>query len=352
MNRVALQEPSRTKTTFLPAPGVLQRKCECGKGTSADGECQACGKQKNSLQRKTESGATLLSNSPLGIQSKLSIGASDDPLEKEADRIADQVLAAPTRAAASSAALRIQRFEHHVGDGVTTVPASVDRVLASPGIPLEVTLRHDMEQRFGHDFSQVRIHAGAVAEQSAQDVNAQAYTVGHNMVFASERFVPGMQTGRRLIAHELTHVVQQGGASAVLQRQPAASANPAATDAAQPSREESNDASTCPGWFDDPQSLSKRAAEHYVRNDLTPPSQAEVEKVDCEKPIANGNYACMVKFSDGLVIRVIVRKQDIVVGVPPFTTMTPPPDRPMCFYNYACPQDDLILTKRECRSSK
>ena len=68
-----------------------------------------------------------------------------------------------------------------------------------------------MEQRFGHDFSRVRVHSGAAAEQSARDVNANAYTVGHDIVFGAGRFAPGTYEGRRLIAHELTHVLQQGG---------------------------------------------------------------------------------------------------------------------------------------------
>jgi hypothetical protein len=66
-----------------------------------------------------------------------------------------------------------------------------------------------MEQRFDHDFSRVRVHSGPVAEQSARDVNAHAYTVGHNIVYGAGQFTPGTQEGRRLLAHELTHVVQQ-----------------------------------------------------------------------------------------------------------------------------------------------
>lgn len=66
-----------------------------------------------------------------------------------------------------------------------------------------------MEQRFGYDFSEVRVHTGAAAERSARDVNAHAYTVGHSMVFGAGRFSPGTREGRRLIAHEMTHVVQQ-----------------------------------------------------------------------------------------------------------------------------------------------
>ena len=101
-----------------------------------------------------------------------------------------------------------------------TAPASVDRVLAGSGRPLDSALQQDMGQRFGHDFSRVRVHSGGAAEQSAQDVNANAYTVGHDMVFGAGRFAPGTHEGRRLIAHELAHVVQQRGTAPMIQRQP------------------------------------------------------------------------------------------------------------------------------------
>ena len=73
------------------------------------------------------------------------------------------------------------------------------------------------EPRFGHDFSQVRVHSGGAAEQSAREVNANAYTVGQNIVFGAGRFAPDTHEGRRLLAHELTHVVQQkvGDVSAI-----------------------------------------------------------------------------------------------------------------------------------------
>ena len=90
-----------------------------------------------------------------------------------------------------------------------TAPASVDQALNSPGSPLEPALRQDMEQHFRSDFSRVRVHSGAVAEQSARDVNANAYTVGQDVVFDAGAFQPRTHEGRRLIAHELTHVVQQ-----------------------------------------------------------------------------------------------------------------------------------------------
>jgi GH24 family phage-related lysozyme (muramidase) len=153
------------------------------------------------------------------LQRKLAIGASNDPLEQEADRVADQVLATPAHPVVDRAPPRIQRFAGQPTGQADTAPASVHRTLASAGKPLELTLRHDMEQRFGYDFGRVRVHSGAAAEQSALDVNANAYTVGHDVVFGSGRFAPETHQGRRLIAHELTHVVQQSGSDEIRIRQ-------------------------------------------------------------------------------------------------------------------------------------
>jgi len=149
------------------------------------------------------------------MQAKLTIGANNDPLEKEADRVADQVLAAPVNPAVSGATPHIQRFTGQTAEGTDTAPASVDRVLASSGRPLEPALRQDMEQRFGYDFSQVRVHTGSAAEESARDVNANAYTVGNNIVLGRGKFSLETQDGKCLLAHELTHVVQQTGSSRV-----------------------------------------------------------------------------------------------------------------------------------------
>jgi hypothetical protein len=192
------------------------------------------------------------------LQAKLTVGASNDPLEQEADRVADQVLAAPAhpgangaydfsrvrvhsgatggqsapgtapaRPPASGALPPVQRYTGQASGQAGTGFASVDRVLSTPGRPLDSVLRHDMEQRFGYDFSHVRVHSGGAAEQSARDVDAQAYTVGHDIVFGTGRDAPRTDAGRRLLAHELTHVVQQSGtgrsadgAAAGIQRKP------------------------------------------------------------------------------------------------------------------------------------
>ena len=183
-----------------PAPtGLLQRKCACGNLTMMGGECTACSKKNG-----------------FGLQTKLKINKPGDIYEQEADRVADQVLATPAFAAVSGALPHIQRFSGQSNRQMDMGLASVDQALASPGRPLEPALRQDMEQRFGYDFSKVRLHSGPAAERSAKSVNAQAYTVGTDIVFGAERLMPGSQEGRRLLAHELTHVVQQSGGEAGL----------------------------------------------------------------------------------------------------------------------------------------
>jgi hypothetical protein len=87
----------------------------------------------------------------------------------------------------------------------------VQDVLRSPGQPFDATTRGYFEPRFGHDFSDVRVHTDAPAAASAREVKADAYTVGRDIVFDAGRFMPGTHEGRRLLAHELTHVVQQTG---------------------------------------------------------------------------------------------------------------------------------------------
>ena len=85
----------------------------------------------------------------------------------------------------------------------------VHDVVGSGGTPLEPGLRADMEGRFGHDFGDVRIHNDAAAHHSAKSVNAQAFTVGSDIVFQSGNYDPGSAAGKHMLAHELTHVVQQ-----------------------------------------------------------------------------------------------------------------------------------------------
>ncbi len=147
------------------------------------------------------------------IRAKLAVNAPGDNTEREAERVADEIMSTSVQGVAGSAAPQIQRSTGATTGQLEPAPPSVDQALGSSSAPLDSSVREDMEQRFGHDFSQVRLHTGAEAEKSAEDVNANAYTLGRDVVFAAGRFAPGTPEGRRLIAHELTHVVQQEAAS-------------------------------------------------------------------------------------------------------------------------------------------
>jgi hypothetical protein len=91
----------------------------------------------------------------------------------------------------------------------TDVAALVRPAVSAPGRPLDAQTRAFMEPRFGHDFSQVRVHTDSEASRSARAINASAYTLGQNIVFGSGEYAPTTSQGQRLLAHELTHVVQQ-----------------------------------------------------------------------------------------------------------------------------------------------
>ena len=84
-----------------------------------------------------------------------------------------------------------------------------DVVGSGGGSPLAPDVKGEMESRLGHDFSDVRVHNDSQAHESARSVNAHAYTVGSNVVFQRDRFDPSSSEGKTMLAHELTHVVQQ-----------------------------------------------------------------------------------------------------------------------------------------------
>lgn len=202
---------------------------------------------------------------PWPIQAKLEVGAVDDPLEREADRVAERVMRMPDPSPVSSSAggeliqrkckscadeeeqLTVRRKcescseeeqkkkhdeETHeklsrkesggaaAFDG-TAAPPIVQEVLRSPGQPLDKATRDFFEPRFGHDFSRVRVHDDARAAESARAVHALAFTERSNVVFGAGQYVPGTLRGHRLLAHELTHVIQQEAAGSATAQVPA-----------------------------------------------------------------------------------------------------------------------------------
>ncbi len=252
--------------------GILQRKCACGGAAGMSGECEECSQKKH-----------------LGLQTKLKVNEPGDAYEQEADRVADQVMAAPVPSAVTGAPLRIQRCAGRP-TGQIEAPVSVDQALASPGRPLEPALRQDMEERFGRDFSRVRVHSGAAAEQSARDVSAHAYTMGHDIVFGAGRFAPGTQEGRRLITHELAHVIQQTPPSP---HQPSSSRNPTSGKAAD---------SIATGIRHLPSPMLQRDVDSEVENPwdkLSPSVRKKAQELydDCDDSIGALNEAQLVRVS-------------------------------------------------------
>ncbi len=172
--------------------------------------------------------AQLCSSTPrLTLQTKLTVNTPGDAYEQEADQIAEQVMRMPEpqvqRTCACGGGCDDCKKKQEPGalqmksvtgenSAQTEAPPSVHEVLQSPGQPLDSETRAFMEPRFGQDFSRVRVHADSGAGQSAHEVNSRAYTVGQHIVFAPGQFAPDRPAGRSVLAHELTHVVQQRNA--------------------------------------------------------------------------------------------------------------------------------------------
>jgi Domain of unknown function (DUF4157) len=159
---------------------------------------------------------------PAPLQPKLAVGRADDPLEREADAVAEQVMRMPTPAQLSRKCAECEAEEEEKAKKIQTKPAGsagpaaeapaiVHEVLRSPGQPLDAATRAFFEPRFGYDFSDIRVHADPRAAESARSVDAMAYTVGQDLVFSAGRYAPGTIMGQRLIAHELAHTIQQAG---------------------------------------------------------------------------------------------------------------------------------------------
>jgi hypothetical protein len=161
------------------------------------------------------------------LQASLTMGSPGDVHEREADAIAERVVSMPQAALQRKccagcdddnevrrAPLHVQRLPDGDARHDGRAPDSVAQVLRGAGRPLEPVVRRDMEARFAHDFSHVRVHSDAAGERSAAEVGARAYTVGEHVVFGAGQYAPASGEGRRLLAHELTHVLQQRPADA------------------------------------------------------------------------------------------------------------------------------------------
>jgi GH24 family phage-related lysozyme (muramidase) len=171
------------------------------------------------------------------LQARLEIGAVDDPLEHEADAVADAVMgmaepgplhAAPPQVSRKCAACEEEdknqtlqtKPDSAVSARPVTAPQQVYDVIGQSGRALDVPTRAFFEPRFGVDLSAVRVHAEGHAGEAARKVGARAFAVGQHIVFAPGAFAPASASGRHLLAHELAHVVQQQAAAPYVARQP------------------------------------------------------------------------------------------------------------------------------------
>ena len=173
-----------------------------------------------------------------GVQPKLKIGAVNDPAEVEADRVADQVMRMPAPANEGAKIStkanpsyinrkckdcgneeKIQRKEtpdirmkEMGGAGGHTASAEASSAINSlgSGMPLPASERAFFEPRFGKDLSHIRVHTGGTADTASQSINARAFSLGNNIAFANGQYQPGTQSGRTLMAHEITHTLQGG----------------------------------------------------------------------------------------------------------------------------------------------
>jgi len=142
------------------------------------------------------------------LQAKLAVSQPADPAEREAERVADEVVTGPAPSVAADAEIR----RSGTADGQTVDGETERRVRSSlsGGRPLPGSTRSFFEERFGGDFSDVRVHTGPEADAAARSIDAEAFTVGTDIAFASGNYRPSTAAGTELLAHELTHVVQQG----------------------------------------------------------------------------------------------------------------------------------------------
>jgi len=212
---------------------LLQRKCACGGPAGFSGGCEACGEKRFGLQR---------------------------------------------RAAGLDAGI---------------VPPIVHEVLRSPGAPLEPGTRAFMEPRFGHDFGHVRVHADTHTAQSADAVNALAYTVGRDVAFAAGRHTPHTDQGRRLLAHELAHVLQQDAIARFRSADEALTLGDPDDPAERQADRVSGQTTADPPIYLEANGVSESPSRHFGpnRNLLAQDSSNVLRPFVQRKPSASGNLA-------------------------------------------------------------
>jgi hypothetical protein len=250
-----VQAQQKTLTGSSPKSSLLQRTCACGQHTIAGGECSTCHNKQSSLLRSRRAfespsasdavpgssaaeanGLSFTSaferalrfeydfsqipvhSKSVKLQTKLTVNTPGDIYEQEADQVTEQVMrmAKPENSVSDNEDEEgvVQRKVTPQSAPITntdlTVPDNFHDQLGS-GNTLDPTTRSFFESRFNHDFSHVQVHTDSKAATLAQALNARAYTVGQDIIFGAGQYTAGTTDSKRLLAHELTHILQQEG---------------------------------------------------------------------------------------------------------------------------------------------
>jgi hypothetical protein len=280
------------------------------------------------------------------LRPKLAVTEPGDAYEQEADRIADHVMqmaepaayrsctaceggAEPCARCRQKTALVQRKADdgnpsRHPGERSETLLGGL-----GDGRPLDSTTREFFENRFNADFGDVRVHTEKQAADSARSIDALAYALGRDIVFAPGQYAPATTQGRRFIAHELAHVLQQN--DGVIRRIDTGKGK----GGSQPS--------PCAGWEQDPESFSIHVARHFVATQVNPALAGKAVSVTCET-----DHDCKVTFGGDLIIDVYWYKSIRRVGAGRSTDQ----GRQFCAYDYSCDSSgQMILSGVKCHGT-
>lgn len=319
--RTSRQRVASTSASFrtLPisrAPAGLYRKSDC----SCGGTCPRC--QSDLLLH----------------QANVRIGSPGDRYEQEADRVAERIVAdnasRPMLQQSDAVLQKKSASARHTAEAIS--PRG--RVVSGQGELLPTSVRTYFESRMGYDFRHVRIHRDKRATTLAEQLQARAFTLGRDIVFGESQYQPATRQGKRLLAHELVHVMQQGQHGGLHE----VSAAPPAIQRETATFAESQD-KPCSGWESDRESFTKRVAEYYVMDALGTSGRGIT--LNCfpnntvciwtvQTPTGTISVAVSLAQMPG---RVIARQVYVQGGI-------------RCEYDYTCtPKGDLILSRHNCR---
>ncbi|MFD1686071.1 DUF4157 domain-containing protein [Halobellus litoreus] len=210
----------RKRDTERETTSTPNQQAETAQGRSSEGESKAIA----SLHQMEGNQAIKRLHRRGEIQAHLDVNQPGNREEREAERVAEEVLQRDESTHDDRAPTVTPRTSDGTGGNETLdneTEAEV-RSVTSGGRPLPESMRSFFESRFGRDFSDVRVHTGSQADEVARSIDAEAFTLGSDVVFRNDTYDPGSPRGRRLVAHELAHVVQQrsGSLSTVMRQGP------------------------------------------------------------------------------------------------------------------------------------